>query len=142
MANSIEARFPFLDHRIIEFASKMPNRYKIMGLNEKYMLKRAMLGLIPESIRQRSKQPYRAPDSRSFFVKEKPLDYVADLLSETSIRDAGLFDPKATAMLMKKCSQGRAKGFADNMAFVGILSSMLVHAMFVSNTSYDFMELH
>jgi asparagine synthase (glutamine-hydrolysing) len=141
MANSIEARFPFLDHRVIEFASSMPNRYKIMGLNEKYMLKRAMLGLIPDSIRQRSKQPYRAPDSNSFFVDGKPLDYVADLLSEERIRDVGIFDSKATSMLVNKCARGRALGFADNMAFVGILSTMLVDSMFISNNSYDLIEL-
>jgi asparagine synthase (glutamine-hydrolysing) len=125
----------------MEFAATMPNRYKIMGLNEKYMLKRAMQGLIPDSIRQRSKQPYRAPDSQSFFVDGKPLDYVADLFSEERIRSVGIFDTKATSMLLKKCAHGRAMGFADNMAFVGILSSMLVHAMFVSNSSHEFMEL-
>ena len=141
MANSIEARFPFLDHRVIDFASRMPNRYKIMGLNEKYMLKRAMQGLIPDSIRQRSKQPYRAPDSQSFFIDGKPLDYVADLLSEDRIKRVGLFDPKACAMLVKKCGAGRARGFADNMAFVGVLSTMLVHAMFITDSSHEFMEL-
>jgi asparagine synthase (glutamine-hydrolysing) len=141
MANSIEARFPFLDHRVMEFAATMPNRYKIMGLNEKYMLKRAMQGLIPDSIRQRTKQPYRAPDSQSFFEDGKPLDYVAELFSVERIKSVGIFDSKATAMLLKKCAQGRAMGFADNMAFVGILSTMLIDAMFISDSSYDFMEL-
>ena len=133
MANSIEARFPFLDHRVMEFAARMPSRYKIMGLNEKYMVKRAMRGLIPESIRSRSKQPYRAPDSQSFFIGGKPLDYVEDLLSESRIRQAGYFNPKATGMLLKKCADGRALGFADNMAFVGILSTMLVNDIFINN---------
>jgi asparagine synthase (glutamine-hydrolysing) len=141
MANSIEARFPFLDHRVMEFAATMPNRYKIMGLNEKYMLKRAMQGLIPNSIRQRSKQPYRAPDSQSFFSDGRPLDYVEHLFSEECIRSAGYFDSKATAMLLKKCANGRALGFADNMAFVGILSTMLVDAMLINNDSHNFMEL-
>jgi asparagine synthase (glutamine-hydrolysing) len=133
MANSIEARFPFLDHRVMEFAACMPSRYKIMGLNEKYMLKRAMRGLIPDSIRSRSKQPYRAPDSQSFFIDGKPLDYVEELLSETRIRQAGYFNPKSTSMLLKKCAGGRAVGFADNMAFVGILSTMLVDDMYITN---------
>lgn len=141
MANSIEARFPFLDHRVMEFAAGMPNRYKIMGLNEKYMLKRAMEGLIPESILQRSKQPYRAPDSQSFFNDGKPLDYVAELLSESRIKQTGLFDSKATSMLMKKCSHGKALGFADNMAFVGILSSMLADAMFITGDLKQGLEL-
>jgi asparagine synthase (glutamine-hydrolysing) len=133
MANSIEGRFPFLDHRVIEFASRLPSRYKIMGLNEKYMLKKTMQGLIPESIRKRSKQPYRAPDSQSFFKDGKPLDYVADLLSEASIKKAGYFNPKTTHMLMKKCARGKAMGFGDNMAFVGILSTMLVDKLFIAN---------
>ncbi len=141
MANSIEARFPFLDHRVMEFATTMPNRYKIMGLNEKYMLKRAMQGLIPDSIRQRSKQPYRAPDSGSFFVDGKPLDYVADLMSEDRIRRVGIFDSKATSMLVNKCARGRAVGFADNMAFVGILSTMLIDTLFISDNSHDLIEL-
>jgi asparagine synthase (glutamine-hydrolysing) len=141
MANSIEARFPFLDHRVMEFAASMPNRYKIMGLNEKYMLKRAMNGLIPDSILQRSKQPYRAPDSQSFFSDGKPLEYVEHLLSEERIKSVGIFDSKSTNMLMNKCARGKALGFADNMAFVGILSTMLIDAMFISEESHEFMEL-
>ncbi len=132
MANSIEGRFPFLDHRVIEFAARLPSRYKIMGLNEKYMLKKTMQGLIPESIRNRSKQPYRAPDSQSFFQDGKPLDYVDDLFSESRIRQAGYFNPKATSMLLNKCARGKALGFGDNMAFVGILSTMLIDEQFIA----------
>jgi asparagine synthase (glutamine-hydrolysing) len=126
MACSIEARFPFLDHRVIEHANALPARYKLMGLTEKYILKRAMAGLLPESIRTRSKQPYRAPDSQSFFVQGRPVEYVADLLSPASLREAGYFDPAVVERLVAKCRAGRAIGFADNMAFVGILSTMLV----------------
>ncbi|MET0065808.1 MAG: asparagine synthase (glutamine-hydrolyzing) [Candidatus Thiodiazotropha sp.] len=132
MANSIEGRFPFLDHRVIEFAARLPSRYKIMGLNEKYMLKKTMQGLIPESIRNRSKQPYRAPDSQSFFQDGKPLDYVEDLFSEARIKKAGYFNPKATSMLLNKCARGKALGFGDNMAFVGILSTMLIDEQFIT----------
>jgi len=131
MANSIEGRFPFLDHRVIEFANRLPLRYKIMGLNEKYLLKRAMKGIIPESIRSRSKQPYRAPDSQSFFDDGKPAEYVGYLLGEERIRQAGYFDSQAVGRLMNKCRKGRAIGFADNMAFTGILSTMLLDEMYI-----------
>ncbi|MCU7925534.1 MAG: asparagine synthase (glutamine-hydrolyzing) [Candidatus Thiodiazotropha sp. (ex Dulcina madagascariensis)] len=137
MANSIEGRFPFLDHRVIEFAARLPSRYKIMGMNEKYMLKQTMQGLIPESIRNRSKQPYRAPDSQSFFIDGKPLEYVGYLFSEERINKAGYYNPKTVALLMKKCARGKALGFADNMAFVGILSSMLVDEMFIEKTRVE-----
>ena len=131
MANSVEGRFPFLDHRLIEFANRLPPRYKLMGLTEKYLLKQTMKGLLPEAIRTRTKQPYRAPDSRSFFHDGAPLDYVAELLGESRLREAGYFDHRSVAKLVEKCRAGRAIGFADNMAFVGILSAMLVDELFI-----------
>ncbi len=134
MANSVEGRFPFLDHRLIEFANRLPPRYKLMGLTEKYLLKRTMKGLLPESIRTRTKQPYRAPDSQSFFHKGVPLPYVAELLSESRLRASGYFDPKSVAKLVEKCRAGRAIGFGDNMAFVGILSAMLVDDLFIRSS--------
>jgi asparagine synthase (glutamine-hydrolysing) len=95
------------------------------------LLKKAMTGLLPESIRLRTKQPYRAPDSQSFFDDGKPVDYVAELLSESRISRAGYFDPRAVTKLFEKCRAGRAIGFGDNMAFVGVLSTMLVDDMFI-----------
>ncbi|MCY7353525.1 MAG: asparagine synthase (glutamine-hydrolyzing) [Lysobacter sp.] len=127
MAHSIEGRFPYLDHRLIEFASRLPPSWKIRGMTEKYLLRRALAGLLPADILQRTKQPYRAPDSQSFFFDGKPLDYVADLMSGESIRAAGYFDAAAVTRLFDKCRSSRATGFADNQAFVGVLSTMLVH---------------
>lgn len=136
MANSVEARFPFLDHRLIEFANRLPPRYKLMGLTEKYLLKRAMTGLLPDSIRQRSKQPYRSPDSRSFFADDgTPDEATADLLSERRVAEAGYFDPPAVRRLFDKCRSGRAIGFGDNMAFVGILSTMWLDEWFIRGRS-------
>src|SRR3546814_17912313 len=69
---------------------------------------------------------YRAPDSASFFVDGKPLDYVADLFSEENLRASGLFDVEATTRLFAKARAGRVVGFADNQAFVGVLSTLLL----------------
>ena len=91
------------------------------------MLRRALADLLPADIATRTKQPSRAPDSSSFFFDGQPLDYVADLMSEASIRAAGYFDEVAVGRLFGKCRAGRATGFADNQAFVGVLSTMLVH---------------
>lgn len=136
MANSIEGRVPFLDHRLIEFANALPPKYKIRGLTEKYILKKAMAPWLPTSIHTRSKQPYRAPDSQSFFIDGRSLDYVEELFSESVLRDRGYFDPGPVRKLFEKCRKGRAIGFADNMAFVGILSTMLVDHMFVRNNNH------
>ena len=137
MANSIEGRFPFLDHRVIEFANRLPPRYKLNGLTEKFVLKRAMTGVLPDAIRRRTKQPYRAPDSESFFRDGRPVNYVAELLDERRVAGAGYFDPRAVNALVAKCGAGRAIGFGDNMAFVGILSTMIVDALFVRGDALE-----
>jgi asparagine synthase (glutamine-hydrolysing) len=116
---------------VVEFANALPEHWKIRGLTEKYLLRRALEGLLPPVIRQRTKQPYRAPDQSSFFADGEPLDYVADLMSPARLHDAGYFDVAAVGRLFEKCRRGRAIGFADNQAFVGILSTMLVHESFV-----------
>ena len=102
MASSVEGRFPFLDHRVIEFANGLPPRYKLRVLEGKHVLREAVRGLLPERIRTRPKQPYRAPDSQSFFAQERPLDYVADLLSEKRVREGGLFDPAAVRKALRE----------------------------------------
>jgi len=136
MANSVEGRFPFLDHRVIEFANGLPPHHKLRALEEKYVLKQAVRGLLPERIRVRTKQPYRAPDSQSFFTEGRPLEYVEALFGQARIGESGLFDPLAVRKLYEKCRAGRAIGFADNMAFVGILSTLLVEEMFVRRNAF------
>jgi asparagine synthase (glutamine-hydrolysing) len=135
MANSVEGRFPFLDYRVIEFASQLPVRFKLAGLTEKFLLRRAFADLLPPSIARRTKQPYRAPDSQSFFSDGAPLPWVAALFDRAALRRTGYFDPEPTRRLYEKCRANRALGFADNMAFVGILSTLLVHELFIERRS-------
>lgn len=130
MAASIEARYPFLDHRLIEFAARLPANWKLHALEEKYLLRRAVRDWMPANISRRTKQPYRAPDSSSFFHHGQPLESVADLLSATSIRDAGYFESAAVGKLVAKIQRGQAAGFSDNMAFMIILSTMQLHREF------------
>jgi asparagine synthase (glutamine-hydrolysing) len=131
MGASVETRYPFLDHRLIELGCRIPPRWKLRGLREKVLLRRAVRDELPPSITNRRKQAYRAPDSACFFKEGKPLPYVAEMLEARRLRDAGLFDPTAVGKLLEKCRSGRVVGFGDNMAFVGILSTMLLHEQMV-----------
>ncbi len=126
MAHSVEGRYPFLDHRVIEFANALPPQMKIRGLKEKYLLKRAVSPYLPLEITARAKQPYRAPDSAAFFQNGQLVDYAHELMSSERIASSGYFDPAAVSKLVAKCRAGRAVGFSDNMSFVCILSTMLV----------------
>jgi asparagine synthase (glutamine-hydrolysing) len=94
-------------------------------LNEKYLLKRCASGLVPPSVLQRSKQPYRAPEGSCFFRGPRQ-DYVDTLLSPARIAQDGIFNPRAVDGLVKKFHQERAIGSKDNMALVGVLSTQLV----------------
>jgi asparagine synthase (glutamine-hydrolysing) len=132
MAHAVEGRFPFLDHRVVEFASRVPPRYRMKGLKEKFILREAASKVIPPEVAQRPKQPYRAPISRCFLADQGP-EYVKDLLSETSIRQTGYFDPGKVKRLMEKCrkQEGHLLSERENMAMVGILSTQLIDHMFV-----------
>jgi asparagine synthase (glutamine-hydrolysing) len=135
MANSVEGRFPYLDHRLIEFANRLHPRHKMRGLNEKALLKRAAAPYLPPSTVKRHKQPYRAPDIAAFFADGEPPDYVTERLAPDALRRAGYFDPERVRRLLAKIRAGRAIGAKDNMAFVGILSTQLWHHTFVENRS-------
>jgi len=128
MAHSVEGRFPFLDPDLVELANALPAAYKLRGLDEKHVLKRAAAGLVPEEILRRPKQPYRAPDALSFVGTEAP-DWVAEVLSERAVAGAGVFDPTAVGRLWRKCLRQPSDGQfsnADNMALVGVLSTGLL----------------
>jgi asparagine synthase (glutamine-hydrolysing) len=130
MSNSVEGRFPFLDHRVIEFASRLPPRMKMRVLNEKFLLKQAMAPYLPAEIIRRPKQPYRAPDIPAFFA-EKPPPYVDDLLSREKLKRYGYFEPTKVSFLVDKIRHGRSAAYRDHMALVGILSTQLCHYHFI-----------
>jgi asparagine synthase (glutamine-hydrolysing) len=136
MAHAVEGRYPFLDRRVMEFAATLPARLKMKVLVEKYLLRRAFAGRVPESARTRRKQPYRAPESKSFFGSpEKPVrhDYVDELLSPAKVRDFGIFSAGAVQRLVDKSSTGDAVAVRDNMALVGVLSTQILLDQFVHN---------
>ena len=132
MAHSIEGRYPFLDVRLIEFCNALPSRLKLRTLQEKYLLRLAALPWLPETIRKRPKRPYRAPVHRSFFNEATP-DYVRELLSPESIKRSGYFKPGAVEHLVRKITGGGTLGETDDMALVGILSTQLLHELFIKS---------
>ncbi len=135
MANSVEGRYPFLDHRIIEFCASLPPDYKLNGLNEKVLLKKMMKGKLPEEILNRPKQAYRAPILSSFLGSEAP-GFVMDLLSEGYLLEAGIFSPDSVAKLLVKMNSGKAYSEIDNMALTAILSTQLIYKLFIKEFKY------
>jgi len=133
MAHSVEGRFPYLDHRVIEFANSLDPRLKMRVLNEKYLLKRALGPQLPPGIATRKKQPYRSPDSKAF--EAGGVAFVEDALAESSLRRAGYFDPQRVQLLWRKVRAGRAVSYKDSMAFTGVLSTQVWHSLFVEGVT-------
>ena len=136
MGHSIEGRFPFLDYRVMEFAAALPPHLKMKVLDEKHLLKRCAADLVPRSVRERPKQPYRAPEAASFFRPGEERSrhaYVEELLSPERLQRAGVFKPEAVTKLVAKVQRGQAIGIKDNMALVGILSTQILVDRFIEH---------
>lgn len=129
MANGVEGRFPYLDHRLIEFAAALHPNLKMKVLREKYLLKKAMSGYLPPAVLQRPKQPYRAPDKAAFMAAG---NRYFEVMEPAVIRDYGYFDESKVTMLMRKVTSGRSLGYRDNMALTGILTTQLWHHHFIA----------
>ncbi|HXR82916.1 MAG TPA: asparagine synthase (glutamine-hydrolyzing) [Hanamia sp.] len=140
MGNSVEGRYPFLDYRVIEFCSKLPDRFKLNCLNEKFLLKKMSSGKIPESITKRSKQPYRAPITTTFFNTNSP-SFISEILSENSINCFHLFNAQKVNSLINKVKLQKNVTEVDQMAITGILSAQLLQKMFAADRTIPTTDL-
>jgi len=127
MSHSVEGRYPFLDHNLIEEIFYWPDKYKLFSFEQKHVLRRAYANRIPESIIKRPKLPYQAPDIKSFVRANGMIEPASEFLSDKMIRDYGVFDPKFVERFTRKFSQGVREqyGYRDNMMFTFLLSSQL-----------------
>jgi asparagine synthase (glutamine-hydrolysing) len=90
MAHSLEARTPFLDYRVVEFAAGLPSHLRLHGLTTKYLLKRCMAARLPRPILTRGKQGFSIPMKNWLRHELRPL--LEDVLSPARLRDAGFFN--------------------------------------------------
>ncbi len=130
MANSVEIRPPYLDFRIIDFMSRVSPTWKILGLDEKHILKKAFKGVLPPSITGRAKHPYRAPIQKAFVGRLQAEAY-RDALSEKKIRETGVFDPDKAARLFRKLDSGESTSETEGMALSGIISTQVLAKEFI-----------
>jgi asparagine synthase (glutamine-hydrolysing) len=99
MAHSLEVRPPLLDHRLVEFAARMPESLKVNGSKLKFILKDLMRGKIPESVLTRKKEGFDIPAHDWFRTALKPL--LHDTLTPQAIREMGLFREGAVEAVLR-----------------------------------------
>lgn len=105
MACSLEARVPFLDHKLVEFCSRIPPALKMRRLQEKYILREALRNVLPPEIAQRKKRGLAAPFQQ--WLRAELPDFAAELLSENQLRQKGYFHPDFVAVMRAQHSAGR-----------------------------------
>ncbi len=108
MACSLELRTPFLDHRLIEFAARLPISLRVRGFQLKYLVKKAVEPWLPREIVYRQKRGFSVPTASWLRSGLEPL--LNEMLSESRLKKQGLFDPRFVRRLM----EGHRQGKADN----------------------------
>ncbi|OAB26479.1 asparagine synthetase B [Paenibacillus macquariensis subsp. defensor] len=111
-ANSVEARYPFLDKDLAEFSAKIPTQYKLKDGTEKYILKKLAKNRIPKQILEREKFAFTAPGSP--YLLQNNREYIHDLLSYSTIKRQGYFNPDMVEKLKQTYS---TPGFRLNVPF-------------------------
>ena len=89
-SHSVEGRHPFLDRDVLDFVTRMPDKYKLNGTNEKYILKKAAEGIVPGEVLKRKKFPFQAPGMSALVKRAGGSDL--EFLSGELLKKYGIFD--------------------------------------------------
>jgi asparagine synthase (glutamine-hydrolysing) len=103
LAHAVEARYPFLDINLVQFAREIPPGMKVNGLTEKYIIKKVAEGLVPRDIIDREKFGFRAPGSP--YLLQQNIEWVNDMLSPDRIKRQGYFNPDTVERLKTQYSR-------------------------------------
>ncbi len=104
MAVSLEARSPFLDHHVIEFAASLPERFKLRGLTTKYLLKRVLKKLLPAENLERRKMGFGVPIGHWFRGEMQP--FLRETLLSQKALGRGLFKPESVKQMIELHTSG------------------------------------
>ena len=126
MAANLEVRVPFLNREMIEMAARMPPRLKLHGLTRKYVLKRALEGVLPKEVIWRRKAGFGAPIRSWLRGALRPL--IDDLLSEETVKRRGIFRPQEVRRVIEANFSGRED---YNLQVFQLLGLELWHRTFI-----------
>ena len=138
MHSSVEVRYPFLDEDVFDFTAKLHPRWKLRGFRDKYLLRLVAKRWLPPQIARRHKVIFRAPLD-SFHMDPEP-KFVAELLSEESLRRTGYFDVAEVQHWRKAFRQMRAGSLprlSVEMGLCAVVATQLWHHTFIGGSLAD-----
>lgn len=132
MATSLECRVPLLDHELVELGARIPSSYRVRRGELKYLLKKALTGVLPEAVLSRSKRGFGAP--MGAWMKRQLAPAMKTLLSEDSVRRRGLFRWEAVRATM----EAHERNLADHTDHLGALMNLEIWCrLFLDRESHD-----
>jgi asparagine synthase (glutamine-hydrolysing) len=129
MANSLEARSPFLDHELMEFAASLPSNLKLRGLETKYLLKHNISKYLPQEILQRKKMGFGVPLDVWFRKELKEMAY--DVLLDKKCTERGYFEREA---IQRMLDEHVSEKYDHSYRIWALLFLELWHKMFIDGT--------
>lgn len=127
MANSLEARSPFLDHHLMEWAAGLPTRLKVRAGTTKYLLKKAVAPWLPAELVGRPKMGFGVP--LAAWLRTEPRELAWDVLTDRTARSRGFFRPEEVSRLLVEHQDGRDHG----SRIWALVQFELWHRMFLSS---------
>jgi asparagine synthase (glutamine-hydrolysing) len=141
MHSSVEVRYPFLDEDVFDFLSKLHPSWRLRGFRDKHLLRLLAERWVPKSVARRHKVIFRAPLD-SFHMDPEP-PFVAQLLSEESLRKTGYFDSAAVARWrtdFRKMRAGSLPRLSVEMGLMAVAATQLWHHLFMGGGLADLPE--
>jgi asparagine synthase (glutamine-hydrolysing) len=132
MAQSLEARVPFLDHELVEFCAGIPAPVKLRWFTEKQVLREAMREVLPPELARRKKRGLAAP--LRYWLRDPLPDFAQELLSESALRRTGYFDPAAVAATRDR--PARSRQLHPSARLMKVLMLQLWHELFIERRTY------
>jgi asparagine synthase (glutamine-hydrolysing) len=128
MAVSLEARAPLLDHKLVEFVTRIPAPLKLAGSVTKHILKRAVQGLVPDEILSRPKQGFGVPIQE--WINQQLRSRIRDTLTEPRTRQRGYIDSRYVDVLLSEHERGRRD---HSLSLWALLMFELWHRQFLDD---------
>lgn len=122
MAHSLELRVPFCDHRIYEFALRVPTRLRLAGWRLKSFMRRSLVDALPKEVTAGAKRGFMLPIAR--WLREDLREMVGDVLSESAVKSRGYIQPRYVKWLVSEHSSGR-RNLSDQLVALLVLELWL-----------------
>ncbi len=127
MANSVELRVPFLDHKVLEFAAGLPANFKLRGFTTKYLAKKALSAHVPQEILERRKAGFPVPYES--WLRQDLQGWLRDVLLDRESLNRGYFKKEAITQLLE--NDQRSGGYSKELFSLAVLE--LWHRAFLQN---------